>query len=43
MPEDHRIGIHYLPGMVISIKRAWGEQLIAEGYAVETKRPPNVD
>lgn len=38
-PGDHRVLIHYTPGLVISIRRSWGEALIADGVAVEVPTP----
>jgi hypothetical protein len=42
-PGDHRVFVHYLPGLTCSIRRLWGEALIANGDAVEVPAPPRPD
>ena len=39
LPENRKVSIHYKPGMTLSIRRAWGEALIANGDAVEVPTP----
>ena len=39
-PEfNHRLGYHFRPDQLVSVKRAWGRQLIADGDAVEAEPP----
>jgi hypothetical protein len=40
LPEDHRVCIHFTAGLVVSVKRRWGEHLIQAGDAVEAPTPP---
>jgi hypothetical protein len=35
LPPKHRAAIRYEVGQVVPIRRIWGEQLIADGSAVE--------
>ena len=39
LPENRKVSIHYKPGLTLSIRRAWGEALIASGDAVEVPTP----
>jgi hypothetical protein len=39
-PGLRRISVHYLPGMEVTVKRAWGDVLVASGDAVEIDPPP---
>jgi hypothetical protein len=36
----HRVAVTYLPGMVVSVRRAWGEALVTLGDAKEVATPP---
>jgi hypothetical protein len=37
---DHRVSVHFPEGLVVSVRRAWGETLIRDGDAVEVPTPP---
>lgn len=39
-PDERRVTIAYKAGMELSVKRAWGMILIAEGSAEEISTPP---
>lgn len=39
-PEERRITIAYRAGTEVTIKRAWGEALVAAGDAEEIPSPP---
>lgn len=38
-PEERRITVAYKQDMELTVKRAWGEQLVADGDAVEITPP----
>lgn len=38
-PGLHRISVHYLPGMELTVRRAWGDLLVAAGDAIEIDPP----
>jgi hypothetical protein len=42
-PGDHRVCIHYKPGLVCSVRRAWGAALIKNGDAVEVPTPARIE
>ena len=37
---DRRVFVHYTAGLVVSVRRAWGEAMIRDGDAVEVPTPP---
>lgn len=39
-PDERRVTVAYKAGMEVSVKRAWGMILIAEGSAEEIATPP---
>ena len=41
MPPEHRnrVTVHYTPGLELTVKRAWGAALVANGDAVEIPAP----
>ncbi|WP_368933487.1 hypothetical protein [Brevundimonas naejangsanensis] len=39
-PEDRRLTVAYKKGMELTIKRAWGEQMEADGDLEEIDAPP---
>lgn len=39
-PEDRRLTVAYTAGMEETVKRAWGEQMVGDGVAVEIEAPP---
>lgn len=39
-PEDRRQTTAYKAGMELTVKRAWGEQMVKDGDAVEIDVPP---
>ena len=41
-PEERRMSVHYTPGLECTVRRAWGEHLVAAGDAVEIEPPPRV-
>jgi len=38
-PENRRITVHYLEGLELTVKRAWGAALVAAGDALELEPP----
>jgi len=42
MPPEHgnRVTVHYLAGLELTVKRAWGVALVAAGDAVEIPPKP---
>jgi hypothetical protein len=38
--EERRMAVKYLDGQEYTVKRAWGEAMVAEGVAKEVKSPP---
>lgn len=38
-PEERRITVAYKQGMELTLKRAWGEQMVKDGDAVEVEPP----
>lgn len=38
-PERRMITVAYKAGMELTVKRAWGKQMVADGDAVEVKAP----
>lgn len=39
-PEERRMAVKYLDGQEYTVKRAWGEAMVAEKVAKEVKSPP---
>lgn len=39
-PEERRMAVKYLDGQEYTVKRAWGEAMVAEKVAKEVKAPP---
>lgn len=39
-PEERRISVAYKSGWEGPIKRAWGDQMVADGDCVEIPTPP---
>lgn len=37
--EDRRLTVAYKAGMELTVKRAWGEQMVSEGVAEEIEAP----
>lgn len=42
-PEERRITVKYRAGQEYTVKRDWGEAMVAEGYAVEVDPPKRAE
>ena len=42
-PEERRMSVHFTPGLECTVRRAWGERLVAAGDAVEIEPPRRPD